>query len=74
MDLIRVDSIDDQRVAVYRELHRRDLIRRSGLFIVEGQLLVERLLASSFEALHSCGRTSVIDTPGIRCGEICFRC
>ncbi|MCA9110519.1 MAG: hypothetical protein KDA52_11250, partial [Planctomycetaceae bacterium] len=52
MDLIRVDSIDDQRVAVYRELHRRDLIRRSGLFIVEGQLLVERLLASSFEA-HS---------------------
>ena len=39
MRFIRVGSIDDQRVAVYRELHRRDLIRRSGLFIVEGPMM-----------------------------------
>jgi tRNA G18 (ribose-2'-O)-methylase SpoU len=49
MPLIRVTSIDDQRLAPYRELSQRNLTRQSGLFIAEGQKVVERLIASSFE-------------------------
>jgi tRNA G18 (ribose-2'-O)-methylase SpoU len=52
MNRFRVDSIDDERIAVYRDLPRRNMTRESGLFIAEGRLLVERLLASSFET-HS---------------------
>ena len=52
MPLIRVDSIDDERVAVYRDLPRGHLTRESGLFIAEGRLLVERLLASLYRT-HS---------------------
>ena len=52
MNPIRIDSIDDERVAVYRDLPGRKLTRESGLFIAEGRLLVERLVASSFR-VHS---------------------
>ncbi|MBW3597028.1 MAG: RNA methyltransferase [Planctomycetes bacterium] len=47
---IPIASHDDPRLAPYRELvHSRDT-RPSGLFVAEGEKLVERLLASSFEA------------------------
>ena len=52
MPQIRVDSIDDERVAVYRDLPSKQLTRESGLFVVEGRLLVERLLGSSYRT-HS---------------------
>lgn len=52
MPRVRVDSIDDERVAVYRDLPSANLTRESGLFIAEGRLLVERLLASSYDT-HS---------------------
>jgi tRNA G18 (ribose-2'-O)-methylase SpoU len=42
----RVVSIDDPRLAVYRDLPRANLARPSGLFIAEGALVVERLLRS----------------------------
>jgi len=42
----RVESIDDPRLAVYRDLPRANLARPSGLFIAEGALVVERLLQS----------------------------
>jgi tRNA G18 (ribose-2'-O)-methylase SpoU len=44
-----VASIDDPRVAIYRDLPRSNLTRPSGFFIAEGHLLVQRLLASPFE-------------------------
>ena len=43
----RIESLDDPRVALYRNVRERDL-RREGVFIAEGALLVERLLRSRF--------------------------
>jgi tRNA G18 (ribose-2'-O)-methylase SpoU len=41
-----IASIDDPRLAVYRDLPRSNLARPSGLFIAEGALVVDRLLRS----------------------------
>jgi tRNA G18 (ribose-2'-O)-methylase SpoU len=49
MPLIAVDSIDDPRIWPYRDLAQRNLTRQSRRFIAEGEKVVERLLASSFE-------------------------
>lgn len=44
-----IDSLDDPRLAVYRNLKDRELARdRRGLFIAEGAQVVKRLLASDF--------------------------
>lgn len=51
MPLIPVDSIDDPRLACYRELNERNLTRQSGLFIAEGERVAERLFASRFETV-----------------------
>ncbi len=48
MPRIAVHSIDDPRLAPYRELSQRNLTRGSGLFIAEGDKLAERLIASRF--------------------------
>ena len=45
----RIDSLDDPRIAAYRNLRDRTL-RGERMFVAEGSLLVERLLASRFEA------------------------
>jgi tRNA G18 (ribose-2'-O)-methylase SpoU len=42
----RVESLDDERLAPYRNLKQTNLTRWSGRFIAEGKLVVERLLAS----------------------------
>ena len=48
MPAIPINTVDDARLAVYRDL-RSPLSRQSGeFFVVEGRLLVERLLASDF--------------------------
>jgi tRNA G18 (ribose-2'-O)-methylase SpoU len=49
MPLIPVSSIDDPRLEHYRDLSSRNLTRQSGLFIAEGEKVVERLIASGFE-------------------------
>ena len=46
--LVRIDSLDDPRVALYRNLKDRELERRGRHFIAEGEHLVRRLLASDF--------------------------
>ena len=43
----KIDSLDDPRVRAYQNLRDRTL-RGESIFIAEGQLLVERLLASRF--------------------------
>ena len=48
MPRFQVASIDDQRLAPYRDLPRSKQLRQSGLFVVEGRWLVERLLESKF--------------------------
>lgn len=48
MPLIPVTSIDDPRLTCYRDLPRSNLTRQSGLFVAEGEKVVERLIASNF--------------------------
>jgi tRNA G18 (ribose-2'-O)-methylase SpoU len=48
MPQIPVESIDDPRLACYRDLSERNLTRQSGLFVAEGEKVVERLVASDF--------------------------
>jgi len=45
-----VASLDDPRIAVYRDLPDRQLDRLAGRFIAEGRLVVERLLESDYTA------------------------
>jgi tRNA G18 (ribose-2'-O)-methylase SpoU len=47
--LIRVQSLDDPRLAPYRILKERELAREGDRFIAEGEHLVNRLLASRFQ-------------------------
>jgi tRNA G18 (ribose-2'-O)-methylase SpoU len=47
MSYCTIESLDDPRVAGYRNLRERDL-RAEGLFITEGSLLAERLLQSRY--------------------------
>lgn len=49
---LRIDSPDDPRLLPYRELKDKTLAARQGLFAVEGELTVRRLLASPL-AVHS---------------------
>lgn len=46
--LIDIQNPDDPRIVAYTRLKERDLSREGGRFIVEGHLVVQRLLASSF--------------------------
>ncbi|MFV0445613.1 MAG: TrmH family RNA methyltransferase [Planctomycetaceae bacterium] len=48
MHCIPIASLDDPRLAPYRQLKQSNLTRWSGQFIAEGKLVVERLLASRF--------------------------
>ncbi len=45
----RIESIDDRRIAAYRNLRDRTL-RGEGIFVAEGRLLVHRLLESAYTA------------------------
>ena len=46
-----IQSLDDPRLEPYRNLKATNLTRWSQQFIAEGQLVVERLLASRFEVV-----------------------
>jgi tRNA G18 (ribose-2'-O)-methylase SpoU len=48
MNVQTVDSLDDPRVALYRNLKDRELERRGRHFIAEGEHIVRRLLDSDF--------------------------
>ena len=48
MPVIRIDTLDDPRIALYRNLKDRELERRGRHFIAEGEHLVRRLLDSDF--------------------------
>lgn len=48
---IRINSPDDPRVAVYRDVRERDLVGRQGLFVAEGKVVLNVLFsAGRFEA------------------------
>jgi tRNA G18 (ribose-2'-O)-methylase SpoU len=48
MPPIRIESADDPRITPYVDLRDKQLRTRDGLFIAEGDLVVERLLRSRF--------------------------
>ena len=48
MSHILIDDLDDPRLAMYRQLKATNLTRDSGQFVVEGETLFGRLLASAF--------------------------
>jgi tRNA G18 (ribose-2'-O)-methylase SpoU len=48
MPALHIDSLEDPRVALYRNLKDRELERRGRHFIAEGEHLTRRLLASDF--------------------------
>jgi tRNA G18 (ribose-2'-O)-methylase SpoU len=45
---VTIDDVDDPRLAIYRHLKTHNLTRRAGQFVVEGEKLFDRLLASRF--------------------------
>jgi tRNA G18 (ribose-2'-O)-methylase SpoU len=53
MPVIRLDSLDDPRLADYRALRDPELLRTRQLFVAEGRLVVERLLATHRYAIRS---------------------
>lgn len=48
-NICRVDSLEDPRLAVYRNLKDRELERMEQRFIAEGDFVVRRLLASGYQ-------------------------
>jgi tRNA G18 (ribose-2'-O)-methylase SpoU len=46
--MIPIASLDDPRVALYRNLKDRELAREGGQFMAEGELILRRLLASDY--------------------------
>jgi tRNA G18 (ribose-2'-O)-methylase SpoU len=52
-NLIAVTELDDTRIEAYRDIRERDLVGRDGLFVAEGRVVVEKLLASSAHQLLS---------------------
>ena len=46
--MLTINSVDDPRIAPYRNLKDRELARVRGLFIAEGEFILRRLLASDY--------------------------
>ena len=46
--MIPIASLDDPRIALYRNLKDRELAREGGCFMAEGELILKRLLASDY--------------------------
>jgi tRNA G18 (ribose-2'-O)-methylase SpoU len=76
MPIHHISDLNDPRVALFRDVTDPELMRRHGLFVAEGRLVVERLLASRrfrtravlvtetvLPTLHAAFDTP--DTPGI---------
>ena len=50
MGVIRIDTLDDERLSEFRNVPDPELVARHGLFVAEGRLVVRRLLDSGLEA------------------------
>lgn len=46
-NLVSIIDPHDPRIEAYRDIRERDLVGRQGLFVAEGKVVVEKLLASS---------------------------
>ena len=50
---IRIEDPDDPRIAIYRDIRERDLIRRQGHFIAEGRTVLHVLVDQDRFPVHS---------------------
>jgi len=46
-DILPIELPDDPRIDAYRDIRERDLVGRAGLFVAEGTIVVEKLIAST---------------------------
>jgi tRNA G18 (ribose-2'-O)-methylase SpoU len=51
--LIDLTDANDTRIEAYRDIRERDLVGRDGLFVAEGRVVIEKLIASSAHQLLS---------------------
>jgi hypothetical protein len=49
MPLIHIDGPADPRIATYRSVSDAELLRRHGLFVAEGRLIVRRAIEEGFQ-------------------------
>lgn len=61
--VVAVESIEDARLDPFRSLKTSNATRDDDLFVVEGALLVERLLASRFETVSILTHAGWFDEP-----------
>jgi tRNA G18 (ribose-2'-O)-methylase SpoU len=52
-NIIAVDDPADPRLEQYRDVKERDLVGRAGLFLAEGKVVIEKLVASPAHRLES---------------------
>jgi tRNA G18 (ribose-2'-O)-methylase SpoU len=45
--IVTIDDPADARIDAYRDIRERDLVGRDGMFVAEGQVVLEKLVASS---------------------------
>jgi tRNA G18 (ribose-2'-O)-methylase SpoU len=45
--IVTIDDPEDARIEAYRDIRERDLVGRDGMFVAEGQVVLEKLVASS---------------------------
>jgi tRNA G18 (ribose-2'-O)-methylase SpoU len=53
MPIICIDDPADPRLEPYRDVRERDLVGRQGLFLAEGKVVIEKLIASPAHRLES---------------------
>jgi len=53
MPVVRISGADDPRVSAYRSVTDPELMRARGLFVAEGRLVVERLIAEGRYGIQS---------------------
>jgi tRNA G18 (ribose-2'-O)-methylase SpoU len=51
--IIRIDDPADPRLDLYRDVRERDLVGRMGVFLAEGKVVIEKLIASPAHRLES---------------------
>ena len=51
--IVQIDDADDPRLEPYRNVRERDLVGRDGLFVAEGRVVLEKLIAAHPERLVS---------------------
>ena len=78
MQVIRIDRLDDPRLADYRNVSDGELLRRRNCFVAEGRLVVGRLLESGHASNRFSQRRIVPGTrrrPCRECRRMCrFTC